>query len=552
MTDRWEERFGDPTDPDNPLGYAAFLAADEQGQLLPAAMRAADELGLTAEFVPKALGGRLGQVDELARALRPIFRRDAALGLGYGAINLISSATVWSAGRPEQQKWLAGLLLSNGQTAGAYTDLATGHDLVRSQLAARRRSDRLVLNGRKEVINNVSRAAAVTVLARTGDEPGSRSHSLFLLDMSAVPRGRVRFLPRYRTSGMRAINLSGIEFDDCPIPQSTVVGEPGGALETVLRAFQVTKAALSGAIVGVLDTQLRTVADFALNRRLYGRSVADLPHARSVLTGAFVDLLIADCLATTACRALHLLPRQTSVYAAAAKYLVPLLAQDAVDELAVVLGARSFLREGPHAIFQKHLRDLPVGCLAHAGATVCQAMVIPQLPRLASKSWLRTAPAPAALFRPADPLPDLDFQRLEIAAKPDDALLATLVATGGELAGEPVLGPLCELLLGELRTLREDCLALGPRDRTPLAGPVGFELAERYAVLLAAAACLGVWRHSHDPFVQDPAWLVAALRRLAERLGHDQDPAADPAVFAELTARQQAVRGFDLMGRRLR
>ncbi|MEU5956279.1 acyl-CoA dehydrogenase [Streptomyces sp. NPDC047525] len=555
MPEPLEHLLGDPLDPDNPLSYVAFLAADERGDPLPAGRALLDSFGLGAEFVPRALGGRLRQADELARVLRPLFRRDGSLGLGHGAINLIASAPVWSAGSPEQHRRMADLLLSGGQTAGAYTELATGHDLVASRVRATRQPDGWALSGRKEVINNVTRAHAVTVLARSSDEPGSRSHSLFLLDMASVPRERLRFLPRFRSSGLRAIHLGGVDFDDCPLPGSALVGEEGGALETVLRAFQVTKAVLTGATLGSLDTQLRTVTTFATRRRLYGRYTSELPHVRSVLTGAFVDLLIADCLSTTVCRALHVLPRMTSLYAPAAKYLVPLLTQEAMDGLATVLGARSFLREGPHGIFQKHLRDLPVGSLAHSGATVCQATIVPQLTRPARRSWFVTEPAPASLFRIGEPLDDLDFRSLEITAGADDGLLAVLPEASEQFRTDPVLGPLCERLTGELRALRDDCLALAPRDRTPLAGPRGFETAERYAVLAAAAACLGVWQHNRDragPFLRDTAWLAMALQRLTVRLGHAPAQVMDTeAVFEELTRRHEENAGFDLIGRRL-
>src|SRR5262249_31725090 len=150
-----------------------------------------------AEFVPAAFGGRFSQVDVLARVLRTIFMRDGALGLGYGAINLIASSSVWATGDLEQKRLMAGVLLSNGQTAGAITELDYGDDLARTRLRAVKKDGGLLLNGRKEVINNIARARAITVLARTSDEPGSRSHSLFLLDPAAVPRDRLRFLPRF-------------------------------------------------------------------------------------------------------------------------------------------------------------------------------------------------------------------------------------------------------------------------------------------------------------------------------------------------------------------
>lgn len=222
--------LGDPADPGNPLGDAAFLAADELGDASHAGRAALVAAGLGAAFVPREFGGDLRELDGLGRLLRPLFARDAALALGLGGINLIASAPVWTAGSGAQRKQLADVLLRGGQCAGAYTELDTGHDLVRSRVRAAAASadpaDGFLLSGRKEVINNVSRAHTVTVLARTGDASGSREHSLFLLDMDAVRRDRLAFLPRFRTSGLRAMYLSGVDFRDTPVPADAMIGGP--------------------------------------------------------------------------------------------------------------------------------------------------------------------------------------------------------------------------------------------------------------------------------------------------------------------------------------
>ncbi|MEU9387380.1 acyl-CoA dehydrogenase, partial [Streptomyces sp. NPDC048279] len=90
-----------------------------------------------------------------------------------------------------------------------------------------------------------------------------------------------------------------------------------------------------------------------------------------------------------------------------------------------------------------------------------------------------------------------------------------------------------------------------PRDRTPVAGRRAFLLGERYVLVLAAAACLGVSRAagSGDPFLADPLWVTAALRRLAEHLGLRPGPLPDPAaeaMFEELTERHRGARTFDM------
>lgn len=541
-----ELRLGDPLDPANPLGQQEVLAADERGELLAAGERMLADYGLNAEFVPTELGGRLDRADRLAHGLRAVFRRDAALGIGYGVTSFISAVPVWTSGDAEQRRWMADLLLSGRRAAAGYTELAHGADFSRIETAAVARGGGLHLSGGKQLVNNVGRAEAVLLFARTDDAPGSRSHSHLLLDLRQAPPDRFRILPRFHTSGVRGCLLAGIEFQDCPVPAGAVVGELGGAMETVLRAFQVTRSVLPGMMIGVLDTQLRTVLRFARKRQLYGRSVADIPHARSVLVGAFLDLLICDSLATVAARALHLHPEQTSVLAAAVKYLVPKLMQDAAQQLATLLGARSFLRDGPYGIFQKHARDLPVVSLAHASSAVCLASIIAQLPRLAQRGWTAPVPPDPVLFRFADPLPPLVIDRLGLTTRGEDSLMGVL-ATEQELPG------LTAGLRKALADLRERCVDLRPRERTVVAGRPSFELAERYAFLAAAAAAVGVWR-AQDGFLGDTPWITGALHRLADRLGLDCGPMPDgvrEAVLAELLDRHDRNLSFDLIRRRL-
>ncbi|WP_236245758.1 acyl-CoA dehydrogenase family protein [Streptomyces sp. CC210A] len=544
-----DRRLGDPTDPRGALSYAGLLEADEAGVLPEAGERALDELGLGADFVPYAEGGRMERLDTLVRVMRQVFRRDVALGLGYGVTSFMAAVNVWTAGSAAQRARLARLLTGGGKVAVAYHELAHGNDFVRNEFAARPRGDGgYLLNGEKQVVNNADRADAWVLFGRTSPAPGSRSHSVLLVERGEPDPATWRVLPRYDAVGVRGCHLSGLRFDDSPVPASTLVGEEGTGVETALRAFQITRAALPGMALGAADTALRTVVRFARGRQLHRRTVLDIPHARDTLSGAFTDLLTCDSLSLTATRAVHLLPEQTSVYAAAAKYLVPKVLTDVMRELSVVLGARFYLRDGEHGIFQKHLRDLPVLSLGHAGSAACQATLIPQLPRLARRSWFTGEPAPAALFRPRAGLPDLPYDRLALASG-QDALSATLVAAADRLPGTPpeerAVHGLVLHLVDELRQVQDASRALAPRDRTALAGPAAYALADRYAVLLAAAAAVGVRQQASpaagDAFLAEPAWLAAALHRLARRLGR---PPADLPASVHARLHEEVLRRF--------
>lgn len=562
-----DERFGDPWDDGNPLGHAAVLAADERAELLAAGEAMLDDFGLGAEFVPTALGGQLDRLDHLIEIMRTVFRRDPSLGLGYGASSLIAAVNVWAGGAGEQRKRVADLLLAGGKLACGYFELAHGNDLVRVDLTARADGDLLRLDGGKQVISNIARADAVVLFARTAAAAGGRSHSLLLVDKASLPAAGVRDAPRFATAGMRGVPLGGIELRDCPVPADRVLGAAGRGLEIALTSFQITRVALPGMFLGILDSGLRTTVRYALGRSLYGRRIADLPLTRAVLAETLVDLLICDCVTTVVARALHILPREASVATAAAKFLVPRLLIDAMNRLASVLGASFYLRRGEHAIFQKLLRDLAPVSFGHLSRVAAQMTLLPQLPLLARRSWLVAEPAPASIFALDGALPELPFDRLALAAGGHDHLTAALIAAhdalGGDRAGDAsqrdrhALRALTTRFVAELAALKSACSALLPHELTASAPAESYELAARYAVVLAASACVNVWWHNqeHDRLVRDPTWLVAALGRLAARLGTSPPPPLPDDItarlFATLLTCYEAGNGFDLANRAL-
>jgi alkylation response protein AidB-like acyl-CoA dehydrogenase len=68
------------------------------------------------------------------------------------------------------------------------------------------------------------------VLARTSDAPGSRSHSQVLVDKAFAPGDALVDLGRWPSVGMRGVQLGGLEFRDCPLPDGArityMTGDP--------------------------------------------------------------------------------------------------------------------------------------------------------------------------------------------------------------------------------------------------------------------------------------------------------------------------------------
>ncbi|MFC8718554.1 acyl-CoA dehydrogenase [Kitasatospora sp. NPDC057198] len=549
-----ESALGDPTDEGNPYGYRRLLAADRAAVPFAAAEELLDGLGTSAEYVPRHLGGRLESFENLVRVMRPLFRRDVGLGMGYGMHTFMAASDVWIAGTPAQQERMAELLLRGARAAIAQHETAHSNDYVRSQITARPGAGALLLTGAKPMINNLGRAEALVLFCRTDPAPGRHSHSVLLLDPRELPPGRATVLPRHHAVGLRGCLWHGIAFDDCPVPEPELLGAAGSGVATALRSFQVSRTVIASLALAAVDTSLRTAVQFDLDRGARG-SWTDPAKIDQALVNAFVNLLLYDALAVVATRALHLLPEQTSVYSSSLKYLLPKVLIKTMYDLSVVLGAGIYTRDGNLGIFQKHIRDVPVLSLGHAGTVACQATVIPQLPWLARGSWFAEAEPPAELFRPGADLPPFDPARLALACG-RDSLSAALPAFADTAPGtSPAARALHDLvvrLTGELRDLRRRVLALSDADRAGPRGAASFPLVDRYALLLAAAAVAGVHRHARggtDPFLADPSWAAVALHRIARQLGtrvDDLPPECVTRVRHELRLRFADRRGFDL------
>ncbi|MFE0350360.1 acyl-CoA dehydrogenase [Streptomyces griseoluteus] len=557
-----ENAFGDPDDAANSVGFAALLAADEREELSAEAERRLDAIGFGAEFVPVGLGGRLARADVLARVLRPVFRRDVALGFGYGITSLFAASAVWAGGSTGQRERLADLMRAGGRTGIVHHSLAHGTTMWQGEVVARPHVRGFVLNGRKDGVVNAERAGAFVVYARTGQGQGQgpASHSVLLLEPDTVTGSALRVLPRQPSTGMRGCRFAGLEFADCPVPAGALVGEPGQGMQLALRTFQLNRSLVSSVLLGAADTVLRA----AVRTGLTGREGCLGRRQRAVLAAVFADLLLCDAMASAALRSLHLFPDSAHLGAAAVKYLVPDLVREDLEELGTVLGAAGYRRDSAHGFLQKLLRDLPAAGLGHTGTAACQAVLIPQLPLLARRSWGVTQDVPDLLFATRQPLAPLALESLEVAGGEDRLVAALLGAVrrlrdgGGphpDLAGDgarALLGTLAEAFAAELAELRHRFRAAVLDSRTLAAGAQWAALTDRYVMVAAAGAALGHWvrlEEDTDPFLADPAWLVLALCRLAGRLGlrlPDAPPDCVERVYGEAVARLRTGRGYDL------
>lgn len=556
---RIEALLGDPAEDANPSGYRTLLDADRAAVICDPAEAVLDSFGMNEEFVPTALGGRFDSPETLLQVMRAVFRRDVGLGMGYGMTSFVAANYVWMRGTAVQRRTLAGQLLNGSKAAIAQHETAHTNDFVRSQVRGTPGPGGLSVTGGKPVVNNLQRADTLVLVLRTAEGHDSGCLSALMLNPDELPPGRfeVTRRPSADVVGLRGYFSTGARFTDCPVPETALLGPVGSGVATSLLSFQMSRTLVASLAAAAVDTGLRTALLAGRGQNPGpGADKAPDPHSTAAtLARAFIDLLLYDSLAVVATRALHLRPAETSLYSAAVRSLLPKVLRDTLHDLAGVLGSQIYTREGPVGVFQKHLRDLPIVSLGHAGTAACQATIMPQLPRLARRSWFVDEEAPAAMFRPGAPLPPFAYDRLALTDGRDSLSASLPAAVAGLPAADPVqrvLRTLGERMVDELRDLRRRVLALEAPGPQGTVSPAWFALTDRYVLVLAAAAVLGVWRHSDalsDPFLADPAWAAAALHRIAGRLGiRDVDLPEEclSRVHREVLTRFRDPHGFDL------
>ena len=523
-----ESALGDPANAGNRLSFQAAMQADEAEAFPDAAIDHLHRLGLQRAFVPARLGGEFRRSEDFIALGRVLARRDMNVAVSYST--LLWSVVAWIGGDARQQRRVADWILRHGHfPALAYSEPEHGADLLANQLrAVADDHGNYSLLGEKWPINRATRSQFLMLLARTDAGSHPRSQSMFIVDKSRLPAGRFQHLPRVPTHGLRGCDISGIRFDHCPLPKESLAGQPGHGLELALKGFQVTRSFCSALSLGVADSGLRITLAFARQRRLYGQRVLDLPHAADVLAGAYASLLMSECAAIVAARALHWHPGQFSTWSSVVKVQVSRACDDAMQQLAQVLGARHFMREGPaEGMFQKFMRDGAIVSVFDGSNTVCLDSLATFLPEIAKTS--RSAlPADDVrrLFDLRQPVPELDYGGLCLFGRGHDAVMQSLPVLRQQLAELPAQtpGPVAEI------NALADRLALAWEGlRTDIAHEFGqrqsrhsarrFALAERFCALHTALACLGLWLHNRDHlgrFFAEGVWLAVVLERRGE------------------------------------
>ena len=145
--------------------------------------------------------------------------------------------------------------------AFAVTEPNAGSDVAALETTAKRDGDHFVLNGHKRWISNAGAADFYIVLARTGEAPGSRGLSAFLVEAD-TPGLKVG--PEVAMIAPHPIGE--VSFTDCRIPATQMVGAPGEGFKAAMKTFDIIRTSV-GAFGCLMDRGIRAPKMISLVKR---------------------------------------------------------------------------------------------------------------------------------------------------------------------------------------------------------------------------------------------------------------------------------------------
>jgi acyl-CoA dehydrogenase len=157
-----------------------------------------------------------------------------------------------------------------GKTIAAFalTEPEAGSDVANITSSARADGGDYVLNGAKTFISNAGIADHYLIVARTGEAPGARGLSIFLVDANTPG------LTVEKQHYVAPHAGGSLTFADMRVPASRLIGEPGGGFKAAMATFDIFRTSVGAAAVGfgrrALDEALGRVA----NRQLFGKPMS--------------------------------------------------------------------------------------------------------------------------------------------------------------------------------------------------------------------------------------------------------------------------------------
>ena len=283
----------------------------------------------------------------------------AMQGLGAGPISLFGSAA--------QRRFLERTRAGEAIAAFVLTEQQSGSDVANIAMTARRYGDGYILDGEKAWISNGGIADLYVVFARTGEAPGAKGLSAFI-----VPADVTGLTVAERVEVIAPHPLARLKFERVCVPMSAMIGAPGEGFRIAMATLDVFRATVGAAALGFARRALDEAVKRVRERKMFGGTLGDLQLVQGYIADMAVEIDAAALMVYRAAWAKDNGAARVTREASAAKLYATERAQAIIDK-AVQLHGGDGVRRGH--IVEKLYREIRA-LRIYEGASEVQKVVI--------------------------------------------------------------------------------------------------------------------------------------------------------------------------------
>ncbi len=284
----------------------------------------------------------------------------AMQGLGSGPISLF--------GTPEQRsRYLPGVTRGERIAAFALSEPQSGSDVAAMRATATRDGAHYVLNGTKTWISNGGIAAQYVVFVRTGEAPGAKGLSAFIVE---ADNPGLKVAERVRVIAPHP--LATLALEDCRVPASAMVGAPGGGFSVAMGTLDVFRTTVGAAALGFARRALAEALARVQEREAFGQKLAAFQLTQAKIADMALGVDAAALLVYRAAWTRDTEKRRITREASMAKLFATETAQQVIDMAVQLFGGTGVISGKPVEKLYREIRALRI----YEGTSEIQRLVI--------------------------------------------------------------------------------------------------------------------------------------------------------------------------------
>jgi len=284
----------------------------------------------------------------------------AMQGLGSGAISLFGTAA-------QQQEFLPGVREGRKIAAFALSEPDAGSDVAAMATTARREGDHFVLDGEKTWISNGGIADFYTVFARTGEAPGAKGLSVFVVDAN-TPGLEIA----ERIEVIAPHPLARLRFNGCRVSADRLLGKQGDGFRIAMSVLDVFRSTVGAAALGMARRALDEALRHSSSRQLFGAPLSDLQLTQAAIADMALAVDASALLVYRSAWTKDCVAERVTREAAMAKLFATESAQQVIDAALQLFGGLGVKSGMPVERLYREIRALRI----YEGASEVQKLVI--------------------------------------------------------------------------------------------------------------------------------------------------------------------------------